>query len=311
MAGEKATRQAWADELIELGRSNRDIFVLDADLSASTYGRNFGKAYPDRYFNLGVCEQNMVSIAAGMALDGKIACAASFSCFLIRAMDQIRVSLCYSDTNVKLMGSHSGLLTGEDGATAQCLEDIAMFRALPNMKIAYPADYNEARAAIREMVCVKGPVYLRTARQALPYVFPENHVFKFGKGNVVADGKDVSIIAAGPILSEAVNAAGELKKDGISARVIGMASIKPIDESLIEKAAKETGAIVSCEDHSIYGGLGGAIAEVLAAKMPAPLERIGTRDTFGESGKPLQLWEKYGLTAPSIAKAAKAAIKRK
>ena len=311
MAGEKATRQAWADELIELGKSNKDIFVLDADLSASTYGKNFGKTYPDRYLNLGVCEQNMVSISAGMALDGKIACAASFSCFLIRAMDQIRVSLCYSDTNVKLMGSHSGLLTGEDGATAQCLEDIAMFRALPNMKIAYPADYNEARAAIREMVAVKGPVYLRTARQALPYVFPENHVFKFGKGNVVADGKDVSIIAAGPILSEAVNAAGELKKDGISARVISLASIKPIDESLIEKAAKETGAIVSCEEHSIYGGLGGAIAEVLAAKMPAPLERIGTRDTFGESGKPLQLWEKYGLTAPSIAKAAKAAIKRK
>ncbi len=301
-----ATREAYGNTLAELGEKNRAIVVLDADLSKSTKSATFAAKFPERFFDVGVAEANMVGIAAGFAIAGKIPFASSFAVFATgRVFDQIRVSVAYSNLNVKIVGSHAGLATGEDGATHQATEDIALMRSLPNMSVISPADGVETRLAVESMAANPGPVYLRTSRLKTPAIFDESYNFKIGKGTIIGDGSDVSIIATGIMVSKAVEAAELLKKNGISARLINMASIKPLDEQLVLKAAKETAGIVSCEDHSVIGGLGSAIAETISEKHPAKLHRIGLNDKFGESGKPDELYKKFSMDAAAIAASAK------
>ena len=306
MSEEVATRQAYGEALAELGENNEDIVALDADLSKSTKSALFAAKFPERFFDVGVAEANMIGTAAGLAVAGKIPFASSFAVFSTgRCFDQIRVSVAYSNLNVKIAGSHAGIATGEDGATHQATEDLALMRALPNMRVVVPADGIEAKKAVLSAAEHQGPVYLRFCRLKTPVIFDDSHSFEFGKGSVVLDGSDVSIVAAGIMLSKAMQAAELLKKDGVSARVINMPCIKPLDDSLIVKAASETAGIVSCEDHSVIGGLGGAIAELLAEKKPAPMERVGLRDVFGSSGKPDELFKKFSMDAEAIAKASK------
>ena len=308
----KATRDAYGEALRAAGARNRDIVVLDADLSKSTKTNVFAKEFPDRHFNAGIAEQNMMSVAAGLAAVGKIPFASTFAMFATgRAYEQVRNSICYPKLNVKIAATHAGLTVGEDGATHQANEDIALMRALPNMTVVNPADAEETRQAIEWAVEYKGPVYLRLGRASVDDVFGSDYVFQHGKAVQLADGTDVTIIATGVMVGAARRAADELVKQGLSARVLNIHTIKPLDIEAITKAARETGAIVTCEEHSIIGGLGSAVAEAVVENMPVPLERVGVLDVFGESGTPDALLAKYKLTVADIVAAAKRVVSRK
>lgn len=308
----KATRDAYGEALRAAGARNRDIVVLDADLSKSTKTNVFAKEFPDRHFNAGIAEQNMMSVAAGLAAAGKIPFASTFAMFATgRAYEQVRNSICYPKLNVKIAATHAGLTVGEDGATHQANEDIALMRALPNMTVVNPADAEETRQAIEWAVEYKGPVYLRLGRASVDDVFGSDYVFQHGKAVQLADGTDVTIIATGVMVGAARRAADELVKQGLSARVLNIHTIKPLDIEAITKAARETGAIVTCEEHSIIGGLGSAVAEAVVENMPVPLERVGVLDVFGESGTPDALLAKYKLTVADIVAAAKRVVSRK
>lgn len=308
----KATRDAYGEALRAAGARNRDIVVLDADLSKSTKTNVFAKEFPDRHFNAGIAEQNMMSVAAGLAAVGKIPFASTFAMFATgRAYEQVRNSICYPKLNVKIAATHAGLTVGEDGATHQANEDIALMRALPNITVVNPADAEETRQAIEWAVAYKGPVYLRLGRASVDDVFGSDYVFQHGKAVQLADGTDVTIIATGVMVGAARRAADELIKQGLSARVLNIHTIKPLDIEAITKAARETGAIVTCEEHSIIGGLGSAVAEAVVENAPVPLERVGVLDVFGESGTPDALLAKYKLTVADIVAAAKRVVSRK
>ncbi len=303
----RATRESYGLALAEYG-SDKNIVVLDADLSKSTKTDTFKKAYPERFINAGIAEGNMMSVAAGLASTGKTVFASSFAMFAAgRAFEQIRNSIAYPNLNVKIGATHAGLSVGEDGATHQCLEDIALMRSLPNMVIINPADDIEARLAVKAAIDHNGPVYMRFARLAVEDINNEDYKFELGKGVMLADGVDATIIATGLIVAEALKAKDLLAAEGISARVINIHTIKPIDEEIITKAAKETGAIVTCEEHSVMGGLGSAVCEVVCKYSPVPVEIIGT-DKFGKSGKPAELFKEYGLNADNIADKVKKVI---
>lgn len=309
---EIATRDGWGNELVELGKTNDRIVVFSGDLEDATRAEYFKKAYPQRFFNLGITEQDVVGTAAGASLAGMIPFATSFAVFLTnRAYDQIRLDVCYNNTNVKIVCSHAGVTVGEDGASAQCLEDFAIMRVLPNIRVICPVDDFEVKKATRAIVAEKGPVYMRTSRAPFPVITKESDPFVIGKANVVRPGKDVTLIACGIMVSESLSAAEMLKKDGVEARVINMHTIKPIDKDAIIAAAKETGAIVTAEEHQVHGGLGSAVAEVLGQFLPAPLEMIAVKDSFGESGTPAELMKAYHLKDVDIVAAAKRVIKRK
>ena len=306
----KATRESYGAALAEYG-SREDIIVLDADLSKSTKTDVFKKKYPERFINMGIAEGNMMCVAAGLAACGKIAFASTFAMFAAgRAFEQVRNSIGYTKLNVKIGATHAGISVGEDGASHQCLEDIALMRSIPGMVILNPADDVEAMACVKAAIDHEGPVYMRFGRLAVEDVNPADYKFELGKGVQLADGSDVSIIATGLMVGEALKAKDLLAQEGISARVINIHTIKPIDEEIITKAAKETGAIVTAEEHYIMGGLGSAVTEVVCANAPVPVKIIGT-DRFGKSGKPAELFEEYGLTAANIAKQAKAAMAMK
>jgi len=296
-----ATRDAYGKALVEIGEKYPEIVVLDADLSKSTKTADFAKTYPDRFFDMGIAEANMIGTAAGLATAGKVPFVSTFALFgTLRVGDQIRNSICYPNLNVKIAVTHSGLTLGEDGASHQAIEDIALMRAIPNMTVIVPADAEETKKVIYAAAEYKGPMYIRLGRPKVPQVFDESYKFQIGKGSVVQQGSDVTIIAMGVMLSIAIEAAKQLEQEGISARVINMSSIKPIDQGLIIQAAKETKGIVTAEEHNIYGGLGSAVAEVVAEHVPTIVKRVGVNDTFGESGKPDELLEKYGLTKEHI-----------
>lgn len=304
----KATRESYGAALVEYGKDER-IVVLDADLSKSTKTEMFKKAYPDRFFNAGIAEANMMCVAAGLASCGKIAFASTFAMFAAgRAFEQVRNSIGYTNLNVKIGATHAGISVGEDGASHQCLEDIALMRTIPNMVVINPADDIEARLAVKAAIDHEGPVYMRFGRLAVEDVNPADYKFELGKGVQLKDGKDVSIIATGLMVEKALEASEILAKEGISARVINIHTIKPIDKDIIIKAAKETGAIVTAEEHSVYGGLGSAVSEVVCENAPCTVKIIGT-DKFGRSGKPAELFEMYGLTSQNIVYKAKEAIK--
>ena len=305
-----ATRDAYGQTLVELGNEREDIVVMDADLAAATKTGMFKKAHPDRFFNAGIAEGNMMSIAAGLAAAGKTVFASSFAMFAAgRAFEQIRNSIAYPHLNVKIAASHGGISVGEDGATHQCCEDFGIMRTIPGMVILNPADAPEAKAAVRAAAEHDGPVYLRFGRLAVPVFNEENVEFTIGKGKVMREGTDVTIIATGLEVNEAMIAADTLQAEGIDARVVNMATIKPIDKDLILACAAETGAIVTAEEHNIIGGLGSAVAEVLVESgKPVPMLRVGVEDTFGRSGPALELLDYYGLTAPHIANKVKAVL---
>lgn len=308
----KATREAYGETLKELGAQIPEIVVLDADLSASTKTAVFAKAFPDRFFDTGIAEGNMMSVAAGLAVSGKIPFASTFAVFGAgRAYEQIRNSICYPNLNVKVAVTHAGLTVGEDGATHQMLEDIALMRALPNMTVVVPADAAETAQVIRWAASYQGPVYIRMGRAKVEDVISPDAEFVPGKSTTLADGSDVTIMACGIMTQQALQAAKMLSEEGISARVINMSSIKPIDEAAIVKAAKETGAIVTCEEHTVMGGLGSAVAEVVVRHCPVPMAMVGTEDVFGQSGKASEVLKVYGLTPEHIVLEAKKLVEAK
>ena len=298
----KATRQSYGETLEKLGEKYSDIVVLDADLATATKTINFAKKFPERFFDMGIAEANMMSTSAGMATTGKVPFASTFAVFAAgRSYDQIRNSICYPNLNVKICSTHSGITVGEDGATHQMLEDISMMRTLPNMKVLSPADDIETKWAIEEAYKQKGPVYVRLSRLATPIIYDENQNFEFGKMIQIGNGIDATIFASGDVLAEALKAKEILAKaKGIDIRVVDVHTIKPIDEEMIVKCAKETKRLISIEDHNVIGGLGSAISEVLTSKYPAKLERIGINDEFGRSGKAEELIKFYGLNAEKI-----------
>ncbi len=306
------TRDGFGKELVELGKENNKIVVLSGDLEDATRAEYFRDAFPQRFFNLGIAEQDVMGTAAGLTFHGFIPFATSFAVFgTNRAYDQIRLDVCYNNRNVKIVCSHTGVTVGEDGATAQCLEDFAIMRVLPNLKVICPVDALEAKKATRAIVKEVGPMYMRTSRAPFPTITKESDPFTIGKANIIKEGKDVTLIACGILVSESLKAAEILKKDNIDAAVINMHTIKPIDQDAIIKAAKETGAIVTAEEHQIFGGLGSAVSEVLSQNFPAPLEMVAVKDTFGETGTPEQLLKAYHLKDIDIVEAAKKAVKRK
>lgn len=308
----KATREAYGETLKELGAKIPEIVVLDADLSASTKTAVFAKAFPDRFFDTGIAEGNMMSVAAGLAASGKIPFASTFAVFGAgRAYEQIRNFICYPNLNVKVAVTHAGLTVGEDGATHQMLEDIALMRALPNMTVVVPADAAETAQVIRWAASYQGPVYIRMGRAKVEDVISPDAEFVPGKSTTLADGSDVTIMACGIMTQQALQAAKMLAEEGISARVINMSSIKPIDEEAIVKAVKETGAIVTCEEHTVMGGLGSAVAEVVVRQCPVPMAMVGTEDVFGQSGKASEVLKVYGLTPEHIALEAKKLVEAK
>ena len=303
----KATRESYGLTLAELGETNENIVVLDADLSGSTKTAIFGKKFPDRFFNCGIAEGNMMSVAAGLAACGKTVFASSFAMFATgRAFEQIRNSICYPGLNVKVAASHAGVSVGEDGATHQCIEDISIMRSIPGMVVLSPADDAEACAAVRAAAEYDGPMYIRLGRLVYPDVYtPETCHFKLGKGDALIDGSDVTIVATGLMLSESLIAAELLKNDGISAAVINISTIKPIDAELLVKYAQKTGCVVTAEEHNIIGGLGSAVCEVLSEHYPVPVSRVGVEDVFGISGKAKEVLAYFGLTGANIAERAK------
>ena len=308
-----ATREAFGKALAELGATNPDIVSLDADLSCTTKSATFAKAYPDRFFNMGIAEQDLMATAAGLAACNKIPFASTFSVFATcRALDQIRNSICYPHLNVKVVGTHAGPSCGEDGGSHQAIEDIAIMRSLPNMSVVVPADDVEAYAATKNAVEQLGPMYIRVARLASPTIHDaETYEFHFGKGEVLREGTDVTIIACGMMVPRAIDAGERLAAEGVSAEVINMHTIKPLDEELVLKAAKETGAIVTSEEASVLGGLGGAVAELLAETCPVPVVRHGVNDTFGRSGTAAAVLEYYGLTPEVLAEKCRKAVSMK
>lgn len=311
MSEKIATRVAYGNALAEIG-SNENIVVLDADLSKSTKTNIFKEKYPERHINVGIAEANMMAIAAGLATCGKTVFASSFAVFAAgRAFDQVRNSIGYPHLNVKIGATHAGITIGEDGASHQAIEDIALMRSIPGMTVISPADAVSTRALVKLSAEMYGPVYLRLGRLGVPVIYPEDAKFEIGRGVTLKDGKDVTLIATGYMVQQALSAAETLGSEGISARVLDIHTIKPLDEKIIIKAAKETGAIVTCEEHNIFGGLGSAVAEVLVKNIPVPMEMVGIEDKFGKSGKPADLVPMYGLAPENIVEKAKAVLKRK
>ncbi|KYH41437.1 MAG: transketolase [Candidatus Bathyarchaeota archaeon B26-2] len=319
MSGKAATRDAYGKALLELGRTHRDIVVLDADLSTSTRTAWFGKEFPDRFFNFGIAEANMMSAAAGLAASGKIPFVSTFAVFASgRAYNQYRTSIAYPNLNVKIVATHGGISIGEDGPTHFCIEDIALMRALPNTTVLVPADAVETEAAIKACVEHYGPTYIRLGRPKVPIIYEEGYkwrgeelTFRIGGSVTLREGEDVALVASGLMVSRALDAAEALAREGIKATVIDLYSIKPIDRKTLTEAAERTGAVVTCEEHNIYGGVGSAVAEVLVETTPVPMEMVGVKDTFAESGPMEELLTKYGLTAKDIVEAAKKVIERK
>jgi transketolase len=308
----KPTRDAFGETLVELGHEKENIVVLSGDLEDATRAEYFKKEFPERFFNLGIAEQDILGTAAGMSIDGLIPFACSFAVFLTnRAYDILRISVCYNNRNVKVIGSHGGLTVGEDGATAQCLEDFAITRVLPNIKVVFPMDAIEMKKATRAITEISGPVYMRLGRPPFPILTKESDDFVLGKANVIRQGNDATVIACGLMVYESLLAAETLAKENIQVRVLNMHTIKPIDQQAIIRAAGETGAMVTAEEHQVNGGLGSAVAEVLGRNLPVPLEMVAVNDTFGESGKPDELLKKYHLKDIDIAHAVKNALKRK
>jgi transketolase len=308
----ESQRQYYANALVELGKERNDIVVLGADLSTSVKTSLFAKEFPERHFNLGIAEQNMIGVAAGLAASGKIAFASTFAVFGTgRVYDQIRQSIAYPSLNVKIVASHAGITVGGDGATHQICEDIALLRGLPNMSVVVPADALETYKAVRACVDYEGPVYVRLGRADIPTITSPEDDFEIGKSKVIRDGNDITLIGMGIMVSRCLMAAEELDRHGISVRVINLSTVKPIDEKLIIKAARETGGMVTAEEHSVMTGMGSAVAMVLVENMHVPMKRVGIPDTFGESGESEELMEKYGLTVENIVDASHDVIRRR
>lgn len=305
-----ATREAYGKALVELGEKNKNIVVLDADLSKSTKTADFGKAYPERFFNMGIAEGDMMTTAAGLSTCGKIPFASTFAVFATgRAFEQIRNSICYPELNVKIAATHAGLTVGEDGASHQSIEDISIMRTLPNMTVICPCDDVEARAAVIAAAEYDGPVYIRLGRSSVPTLNDEAaYKYEIGKAVTLREGRDVTIFATGIMVNEAMKAADILKNEGIDAEVINIHTIKPIDVEAVISSAKKTGAVVTCEEHNVIGGLGSAVCEVLSENCPVIVKRVGVMDTFGESGKPAELLKEYGLTAGNVASAVREVV---
>ena len=301
-----ATRDSYGAALVELGNQYDNLVVLDADLAGATKTGTFKKAFPNRHFDFGIAEANMVSAAAGMSTAGLVPFASSFAMFAAgRAFEQVRNSIGYPHLNVKIGATHGGISVGEDGASHQCCEDFALMRSIPGMTVICPADDIEAKAAVKAAYEMNGPVYLRFGRLAVPVFHAEDYKFEIGKGEVIREGKDVAIIANGLLVYEAIQAAEELAKEGIDAMVINMATIKPLDEELVLKAAKQCGKVVTCEEHSIIGGLGEAVCSLLSEKLPTPVKRIGVNDEFGHSGPAVKLLEQFGLSSEKLVEVCK------
>ena len=304
-----ATRVGYGTALVELGRKRDDFIVMDADLAAATQTGMFKNEFPDRFYDCGIAEQNMMGIAAGIAATGKKVIVSSFAMFAAgRAFEQVRNSIGYPHLNVIIGATHAGISVGEDGATHQCCEDIALMRTIPGMTIINPADEVEAKKTVEAAIELDGPVYMRFGRLAVPVIFDEDYKFEVGKGVELRHGNDVTIIATGLMVNEALEAYEMLKNEGISARVINMATIKPLDKDIVIKAAKETGAIVTAEEHSVIGGLGGAVSEAVCEEYPVPVVKLGVNDVFGHSGPAPKLLDEFGLRAPNIVEKVKKAI---
>jgi len=308
----KPTRDGFGEALVELGRTNKDVVVLSADLTQSTRAAWFKEKYPERFFDFGVAEQDMFSTAAGFALCGKVAFACTFGIFASgRAWDQIRLSVCYMNLNVKIGGSHGGISVGPDGASHQALEEITLMRVLPNMTVIVPCDVVEAKLATIQAASYPGPVYLRLGREPFPIITDEKKPFRIGDAIVLREGKDLTIFACGIMVHEALKAHDELKKEGVTARIINLHTVKPIDKEEIIKAAKETGAIVTAEEHTVVGGMGSAVSEVISENCPVPIKMVGIKDRFGESGEAWELMNYFGLSSDGIVKAALEVLKFK
>ncbi|HDM22555.1 MAG: transketolase family protein [Methanomicrobia archaeon] len=308
----KYPREAYGKTLRQLGRERKDIVVVDADLSSSTKTKFFADEFPDRFFNMGVAEQNMVGVAAGLATTGKTVFASSFAMFIVgRGYDQIRQSIAYPKLNVKIVATHAGITVGGDGASHQIIEDIALMCALPNMSVFVPADNVETEKIIRSIADYRGPAYVRLGRSKVPTIYDQSYEFQQGKASVLREGDDITIIALGIMVSEALIASEELEKKGISARVINMSTVKPIDREAIIKAAKETGAIITAEEHNTIMGMGSLVASIVAENYPVYVYKCGIPDVFGESGDYRELMEKYGLTSKNIIKAAENIIRKR
>ncbi len=307
-----ATRDAYGDALVGLGKKRNDVVVLDADLSGSTKTSKFAKAFPDRFFNIGIAEQDMVGTAAGLAIAGKLPFVSTFAVFATgRAWEQVRQSICYPNLSVKIVASHSGITVGEDGGSHQSVEDIAVMRVIPHMTVIVPADGPETLQAIEAAAEHKGPCYVRVGRNKVPTLYGQDYQFKIGKAHVFNEGRDAAIIATGIMVAESLKARDMLESEGIDAGVINMSTIKPIDADVVISAARRCGAIVTAEEHSIIGGLGGAVAEVLAESSPVPLMRVGIRDAFGTSGDYEGLLKHYGISADNIAASVREVMKKK
>ncbi len=297
----KATRQSYGEALLELGKENKNIVVFDADLSTATKTNIFAKEFPERFYDMGIAEQNMISTAAGMSTCGKIPYASTFAVFAAgRAYDQIRNSVCYPKLNVKICATHAGVTVGEDGATHQMIEDISLMRTLPNMTVLSTSDDVQTKWAVKEISKINGPVYLRLSRLATPIIYGENQKFEIGKAVQIGEGTDATIFATGVTVSEAIRAQEILENKGIKVRVVDIHTVKPIDKDMVIKCAKETKKLISVEDHSVIGGLGSAISEVLTEEYPVKLVRMGINDTFGKSGKAIELMQYFGITSENI-----------
>lgn len=306
MADKIATRQAYGEALVEIGKTNNNLVVMDADLSGSTKTGMFAKEFPERFFNMGIAEQNMYGAATGLAMSGKVVCASTFAMFATgRAFEIIRNSIGYTGANVKICASHAGITVGEDGASHQTFEDIALMRTIPGMTVVNPSDATATKKLLKQIIELEGPCYFRVGRAAVPVFYGEDDDIVLGKGNLIKEGNDVTVIATGIMVNEAFEAAKLLEAEGISARLIDIHTIKPIDSDIIIKAAKETGAIVTAEEHSVIGGLGDAVAQVVVNNAPCRMAMVGQQDTFGESGKPDELRKKYHMTAEDIIDAVK------
>lgn len=305
MADKKATRQAYGKALVEIGKTNEDLIVMDADLSKSTMTAEFAKEFPDRFFNMGIAEQDLYAAACGIALSGKTVCASTFAMFAAgRAFEIIRNSIGYTHANVKICATHAGITVGEDGASHQTFEDIALMRTIPGMTVVNPCDAVSCEELMKQVIAMEGPCYVRLGRAAVPVLYDDAGMIKLGKGSWLRRGKDMTIVATGIMVSAALEAAERLAATGIDAGVIDMHTIKPMDEDILMEAAK-TGPVVTAEEHSVIGGLGGAVAETLSRLCPVKIAMVGQQDTFGESGKPQELLEKYHMTSSDIEKAAK------
>ncbi|HXW94744.1 MAG TPA: transketolase family protein [Nitrososphaerales archaeon] len=312
LSKQAAMRDAYGEALLELGEANRDVVVVGADTTGSLKSGVFGTKYPERFFNVGIAEQNLVSIAAGLALAGKIAYSGTYAIFVPgKCVDQIRNNICYPNLNVKLVCSHGGISVGPDGASHQQVEDIAIMRAIPRMKVIVPADAPSTKGIVRAIATIPGPFYVRLTRSATPVIYEGGFEYKFGEANVLLDGSDVAIFACGIMVPESLRAAESLKAKGVSAAVVDVHTVKPIDSETVLNFARKCGRVVTVEEHNILGGMGSAVAEVLGERHPTHMKRIGVMDTFGESGDPGELLKKYGLTADSIEQAASGLLRSK